>query len=67
MKTATKITLLRLSFMARHLGRNIKRMFTDFAREMRDIYFFNKDNYELKQFGTRVEKNITWKWVKKEN
>ena len=67
MKKSTKILLLQLSFAFNHLGRNIKYMVTDFILNMKDAYYFYKGNYDLKQFGSREEKNITWKWIKREN
>lgn len=66
MNKSTKILLHHLSFAFNALGRNIKYMVTDFIRHMQTAYYFNKDNYELKEFGSRAEKNQTWKWVKKE-
>jgi len=67
MKTSTKMLLIQLSATFGQFGRNIKYMFSDFARGIRDAYYFYRGDYDLKQFGTRKEDNLEFKWIKRES
>lgn len=67
MKTRTKILLINISFAFNALGRNIKYLFTELFRHMSTAYYTYTEKYDLKQFGSRKEGNLEYKWIKRQS